>query len=426
MSTLKEALEYFKSKKGYKRVFNYLYEKYRSYERIGGEILLENASPDEKEVLSGLLKKDYSNKKDLSFKYRDFQKAFKNTRFKDVDIEDLISAYFGLKLVSKKEEIQILDDKKSALIAEVLQNFKDTSSNNLFKEFYENDEATRVLISRRFNENSVSLKNDLFFVLDALNKLPSKREEETLRLAVFSTHITKNPHSFDQGSSSGTLLEHFLARLFSFATVKNALERATLLYQAGLIVDDVSSNCLLSGVVAKKSTDYHLGFEGFYKEKEPFIITMNSLRNIDSIISPAAKVFVFENPSVFTTVYENTKTEFPALICSNGQLNLATMLVLEHLSKSGTQIYYSGDFDPEGLLIAQQLKIKFKDSLVLWRYDIENYEKALSNEKLDSTRLKKLKNIKETSLLEVSEAILISGFAGYQEALIKELIMDIV
>lgn len=41
---------------------------------------------------------------------------------------------------------------------------------------------------------------------------------------------------------------------------------------------------------------------------------------------------------------------------------------------------YSGDMDPEGLLIAQRLVNRYP-SLHLWHYEIDDYKAALSNQK---------------------------------------------
>ena len=55
--------------------------------------------------------------------------------------------------------------------------------------------------------------------------------------------------------------------------------------------------------------------------------------------------------------YEGARTNDvgKAYMCMNGQPRLAGLMVLDLLAKSGTEVYYSGDLDPEGILIAQKL-----------------------------------------------------------------------
>lgn len=67
-------------------------------------------------------------------------------------------------------------------------------------------------------------------------------------------------------------------------------------------------------------------------------------------------------------------------------------------------LYYSGDFDPEGLLIARDIKIRYGEKAVLWNYKSELYEKYVSEIVLDESRLKKLEKIKTDELQEIKNS----------------------
>lgn len=54
-----------------------------------------------------------------------------------------------------------------------------------------------------------------------------------------------------------------------------------------------------------------------------------------------------------------------------------------------SMFWYAGDFDPEGLLIAQRLKLRYKKQLELWKYHVDLYEKYLSEVELSDRRIKK-------------------------------------
>ena len=95
------------------------------------------------------------------------------------------------------------------------------------------------------------------------------------------------------------------------------------------------------------------------------------------------------------------------------------------LAKEGTKLFYSGDFDPEGLQIADKLKHRYGDRLDLWRYGISDYEKAVSHETISQARLKKMDRLKNPELVRLSRVILQSGRAGYQELILPDLIRDI-
>ena len=51
-------------------------------------------------------------------------------------------------------------------------------------------------------------------------------------------------------------------------------------------------------------------------------------------------------------------------MCMNGQPRLTGLMLLDLLEKSGTTIYYSGDLDPEGILIAQKLADYYRESFI--------------------------------------------------------------
>ena len=90
------------------------------------------------------------------------------------------------------------------------------------------------------------------------------------------------------------------------------------------------------------------------------------------------------------------------------------------------QFYYNGDFDPEGLLIADKLKSKYTN-LELIFYDLEHFNKCLSNKEISKQRLKKLNNIVNNDVNIIKNAILETEMVGYQESIIadlKEFIQD--
>lgn len=80
---------------------------------------------------------------------------------------------------------------------------------------------------------------------------------------------------------------------------------------------------------------------------------------------------------------------------------------------------YAGDFDPEGLLIAQRLKERYEDSLYLWKYEAEWYKKYLSGVRLSGSRIKKLDHVYRPELLEIKKWMQKEQKAAYQEAMIE-------
>ena len=84
--------------------------------------------------------------------------------------------------------------------------------------------------------------------------------------------------------------------------------------------------------------------------------------------------------------------------------------------------YYAGDFDPEGLLIAQRLKQRYGRKLELWNYRVDWYEEYLSEVELNDMRIRKLEQIEMKELEELKKAMCRERRAVYQEAMMEKLI----
>ncbi|WP_445492526.1 DUF2399 domain-containing protein [Niallia sp. 03133] len=64
------------------------------------------------------------------------------------------------------------------------------------------------------------------------------------------------------------------------------------------------------------------------------------------------KVWIVENSSVCSTIMD-TVSDAP-IICTHGQLRAASWRLLDLLTDAHCTLYYSGDLDPEGILIADR------------------------------------------------------------------------
>lgn len=116
-------------------------------------------------------------------------------------------------------------------------------------------------------------------------------------------------------------------------------------------------------------------------------------------------------PESFMGVQEFTSKEEYAFLC------LAALIALELFAASGTAVYYSGDFDPEGLWIAQRLAIFYPGTFHFLNMDETSYLKCLSEESISDTRLKQLDRITDSRLFGTVERMRIEKKAGYQEVL---------
>ncbi len=79
---------------------------------------------------------------------------------------------------------------------------------------------------------------------------------------------------------------------------------------------------------------------------------------------------------VFSTLCRQPGIRHP-MICTSGQLREASWQLLDLLAASGCSLYYAGDFDPEGLAIADRLWQTYGDRFHLWHMTLQDYQMDL-------------------------------------------------
>ena len=424
-SLLKECVEYFKNNSGFKRTFEKLRGKYKSLGTLGGTIVLNNLTEVEKEALSGFFRKDYY-KKATSIKVENFTKALGNTKFSALNFEIILEKYFGEKLCSKKEERNLYENHRDIYFKEIMEDIQGERPRLWFLGLLENKENAYRIISQKYDENKDALKKNLVSVFKALNIISFKKND-TIRLALLASIVTRDPHWFDYDKDAGKLLVFAIVFFLKVPYHENAEELAEILYSAGIIKDEVSNYTLCSGVLGYSSPmEIHEGWRGFYNSGEPLQVSLWNISKLDKIVSPTGKVFVFENPTVFSEILYRTWKLKPSLVCTFGNFKLASLILLDKLVESGATVYYSGDFDPEGIIMADKLKQRYKDKLILWRYSAEDYIGIISKVILEDYRIKKMDNIISIELKEINEIIKLNKRAAYQELLVDKYIEDII
>ncbi|WP_163971842.1 DUF2399 domain-containing protein [Oceanobacillus halotolerans] len=75
--------------------------------------------------------------------------------------------------------------------------------------------------------------------------------------------------------------------------------------------------------------------------------------------------------------------------------------------------------------MAQRLWSRYPDHVCLWKMDIDAYQKSISTIKLSDERLNKLNTITAPNLVPLVEELKKRKRAGYQEALVDEMVHDI-
>lgn len=424
MSEINEAVEYFKKKPVYEKLFNEFKKKYESHGKIGGIAVLTGLSTGDKEDISSFLMKDFTSEEEVRVSAKLFEKALLKSRFSSLTTLDIITRYFGIKLRTNKEKSEEDVGKRAEYLAE-LTGYTDKA---YIKEWLTGVFCTgadgAVVIARSYNADKNELKIILQKLIKAIPMLPyfqgGKKKE---LLAVFAAQAAGNPHFFDDNTLAGNLLTAFLRDYFRFGyedDLSEAENRSKVLFNAGLIKDTLSNDVIAYGIRGRcVDGSLHQGMEGFLHQKEPVKLSLLTLANLEETFTNSIdrRVYIVENPAVFSIL----TSRFPekAFICSYGQIRRAVFMLLDLFDKN-TVFSYAGDFDPEGLLIAERLKKRYGERLAFWKYEPEMYLKYMSEEKLTKQRIKKLDGVRDATLLKIAELMREEGRAAYQESMLEE------
>ena len=85
----RECAEYFKGQKAYRRCFQELLKKWKSYGKVAGRISLKNTSEEEKKAIGGLLGKTFYEE-NICFSFADFEKSLQKTRYAPVEMKKVL------------------------------------------------------------------------------------------------------------------------------------------------------------------------------------------------------------------------------------------------------------------------------------------------------------------------------------------------
>lgn len=293
----KECLTYFHQSPVWEKVLKGFRDKYSSYGRFGGKVVLKNLKSQDIEELEGFFGKSFHGQKSVTVSAEKFRQALKASRYKDIPPECLLENFFGEPLLGKQEQKFLREREKEKIWQKFLKDYKGT-------EIEKAAELLRNIVKDSDSQELAEWDCALRFGAEMYNHLPY-RQSDKLYLAVFAAMLTGNPHAFDNGTAAGNFL-----------------------YQ---------------------------------------------------------------------------------------------MIQMDLFAKSGIRIYYAGDLDPEGILIAQKLSQYYKGEFHYWHMETADYEKCRSEEVISPKRMKILERITDGRLKPVVDRIEEYGTAGYQEMLVEEM-----
>lgn len=428
-------LTYLGSMPVFERLLSQFCEKYRSYGCFCGSARLSIRSEDEREALEGFFARSYRNQKTATISAQAFRRALEHTRFAELSPEDILEAFAGAPLAGKREE----ESRRKACIAhcwkvalEQQEAYAECEASKqllcAFRAVVESEEPAmssetvtalyRQLMSGRqeMKETTLlcALTDDLHTLVRALELLNLLRVEKRYQyLPVFAAELFGDPHRLDRGTRDAHLLQLLLQWLEIQWGVEvdemnriPSLRRQARYLSVGILLDDVSNYAMLCGVGAVgRDGQVHAGMEGFSMDGAPVNVPLSVITGWTQLRCRENTLWIVENPVVYAVLCERFgRTR--SLMCMNGQPRLSAWLILKLLRDGGIRVYYAGDFDPEGLCIAEKVQQSLlSGQCVFWHMSEADYRSAQSQKPIEARRMKMLDHLQDP-LLQSTAALI--------------------
>lgn len=397
------------------KLFEQFKRKYFSLGRMRGTVSLENFTAQEIDEIAGFLgvsSIQLARKGNVTLKQ--FEEKLASSAFGHFTLQALIEAVLNEKLQTKAQ----LQSEKAALAESFVSKLEQllVEMPKWLQQIQKQESDSRFIWQQQAH-----ILDTIEVVAKAITQHIQRNEFE--RLPLFAQKATGNPHAFDPTTLAGKLLVHAAFSLSdeTVAYPRTTAERVDLLAALNIVQDDLWNFVTVQGLIGYDKNGIHPVWHAAVATESALNIPMRQLLAITHV-KPATGdiVYIVENSSVASTLMDANPRA--AIICTHGQLRMASWRLLDLLDAQVT-LYYSGDLDPEGIRIAQNIVNRYGSRVHIWRMDEQCYEMGRS-EVLVEDRLAKLQSV--TILEGVVEQMKVCKQAAYQEAWVELLIGDIV
>lgn len=403
--------DFFKAKV-FKILANELWKRYYQKKSFGVSIGMKVFGEEDTDSLRGLMgitPIDWTKMTRLSL--AKFETALANSAF-SWTITDFV-VFVTKKPLLVKEDVEAEEQRKYQLFCQSIEAidpiFLSELSEKQLTYWFHNENAGLTI----FQQVSGALKN-----------LP----KDYMRMPVFAYQQTGDAHSFDEGKAAGQLFLQLLSALSQSATQETPLAKTEIKHQLlaefYLLRDDIMNDVAVRGLESKNAGRINQMWQEACSEGCSWNVPLKEILRMDEIYPfNGNKVLVVENSGVYSILVDLLPTV--PIICSSGQFTYAVWQLLRKLKQSNSQVYYVGDLDPEGVLMAQRLLELFPDNAKTIGMNLENYYLAAKKGNVSQIRLKQLRAIKEPALKKIADKMRETSQITYQEGFIQELIEEV-
>lgn len=415
----KSAINYYKNSSAYRKMCKDLMMKYKRYGRLTGRISLKDYTDKQKVKIADFVGEsvaDLGSKNDVSV--AKIKSAHLDTKYGDYDLAYLASEVTGISLSvdsdgskpSKEAIKETIRDEIRQLLSAVRPDVLDEIMDKIY---YEN----------KYKEISLG---DIYFLGNAIEKINQRAGQfdgvnfdNYIYLAVFAAEITSNPYEFDEG----TVLGDWLFRILALTYVDKPAGMSYMEYRDrvfehyGILLDDIFHFLSVNHMLARSNGEVNSVWSASCRNQVSWKAPLKHILKMDLIYPELGDALILvENASVFY-ILSAMFNSLP-IVCFHGKLRKSIWTFMDKLSKDA-KVYYAGDFDPEGLKMADDLKQAYGDMIDLSLMRMKYYEGSKPRTKIKPANLDILDKIRDEKLKEVAEAIKDTKLVGHQYNLIE-------
>lgn len=421
---LKEFSDYLKYREEYSRIMECILKNYIKYGGPSGNVIIKDASDAECMAAAEIISPKRAYKPPvLKFKISDFETGIHKTKYSGISLRELLEEYFDTVIVSSREMKNTAEEEKSVFWKAVSEKCAGTVCSAWVKEMMEKQSSGYRTVMAEFKKSAENTENILESIFSAVRVCDNNGTY--IQLAVLSAEVTGNPHYFDKSETAGRLLLNCLSYLSGIELTGRAETEKEIYDCFGIEPDNISGATAALGLrLYMENGEEHPAYRYFADTGEMCLVSVAALNSVAGADCDKKRVFAVENPMVFSALSSIAADNGECLICTFGQIKHSGLKIIDMLLQSGCRIYYSGDFDPEGLQIADKL-ISRGSGILPWRMTADDYRVLNKSEDISEKRMKILESISDPVLAETADEIRKTGKSAYQELQIRTLENDI-
>lgn len=455
----RRAVAYFR-REGFQKALHAVWRRYVSLGRIGGHAVLERASEEECVALNDFFGWNYRAGQSIPIPLDLFDRELRESAF-GIGLLELHLALEGKSLLTRGERQSGEKRLWMRLFAEVREAELDAQSTDAagarwLEEMEQGTGPGLRTLQECYKADPEAARAALAVTVRALSLLPGvcgvgeRRIGAPIRLPVLAARISGDAHALDPVRPAGRLLIAALRQMQGIEdsalvpteedlkTVESAegqeerddvgsesLRLRELYRRAGILDDDLSS--IVHWFVPQPG-----------RSTLPIVWTLRQVEAGSEADFPrCSHIRVVENPAVFSTILDSlgiaevdTNGDPVALVCTSGPASAAAIRWIQRCLEASPptcRVYYSGDFDINGLVMAQTLQRLLPERFIPWRLDSNAYREVSARcpgPAFDSAELERLTNMSVPWDDELCDLMRQTGRKAHQEALLEDLLSD--